>query len=64
MEEFKDLQKAFQIMKQEHLKVLDKLKEIDPKLFNEISNDLSIIEKTKDISEIQKIQHKYASFNK
>lgn len=63
MKEFEDLVKGFQKMKVDSMKNLEKLKSIDPVLFNQIANDLSVLETTKDINEIQKIQQKYASIH-
>lgn len=63
MKEFEDLVKGFQKMKVDSMKNLEKLKSIDPVLFNQIAKDLSVLETTKDINEIQKIQQKYASIH-
>jgi uncharacterized membrane protein YjjP (DUF1212 family) len=63
MQEFEDLMKGFQTLKTKSMQNLEKLQEINPVLFAEISNDLSTLETSKDISEIQKIQQKYASTN-
>ena len=63
MKEFEDLVKGFEKMKVDSMKNLEKLKSIDPVLFNQIANDLSVLETTKDINEIQKIQQKYASIH-
>lgn len=63
MKQFEDLIKGFEKMKVDSFKNLEKLKNVNPILFNQIANDLSILESTKDINEIQKIQQKYASTN-
>ena len=63
MKQFEDLIKGFEKMKVDSFKNLEKLKNVDPILFDQIANDLSILESTKDINEIQKIQQKYASIN-
>ncbi len=63
MQEFEELMKGFQTLKAKSMQNLEKLQEINPVLFAEISSDLSILETSEDISEIQKIQQKYASSN-
>jgi hypothetical protein len=63
MQEFEELMKGFQALKTKSMQSLEKLQESNPVLFAEISNDLSTLETSKDISEIQKIQQKYASTN-
>jgi len=61
MKELNDLIKSFESLKQKSIENLGKLEKINPQLFSEIAQDLSVLEKTNDISKIQEIQSKYAN---
>lgn len=63
MNELNELMNSFQKMKQQSIENLGKLEKVDPVLFNEIAKDLSVLENSKDIQEIQEIQRKYATNN-
>lgn len=63
MNELNELMNSFQKMKQQSIENLGKLEKVDPVLFNQIAKDLSVLENSKDIQEIQEIQRKYATNN-
>jgi len=63
MNELNELMNSFQKIKQQSIENLGKLEKVDPVLFNQIAKDLSVLENSKDIQEIQEIQRKYATNN-
>lgn len=63
MNELNELMNSFQKMKQQSIENLGKLEKVNPVLFNQIAKDLSVLENSKDIQEIQEIQRKYATNN-